>query len=260
MSLTASCDPLDRLVFSVITEGAVEVATAREQVRLGRGDAYLHPVGAVFDLGWNHIDVHFLELPLNRIVEVAVARTGIDPSALRFESMIPVSAATTRLWRATVGMINRELSAPDSALAQPLIQTSTLTMLAAAALATFPNTSMTANPLCPGRVAPAALRRATAFVDSHADQPITLVDIASAAGTSTRALQQAFKRHHNTSPTAYLRRLRLGRAHHELQAADPTRGDTVAAVATRWGFANPGRFAIEYRRAYGHAPSHTLQT
>ena len=35
--------------------------------------------------------------------------------------------------------------------------------------------------------------------------------------------------------------------------------DTVAAVAARWGFANAGRFAVEYRRIYGCSPGEVLR-
>jgi AraC-like DNA-binding protein len=35
-------------------------------------------------------------------------------------------------------------------------------------------------------------------------------------------------------------------------------GDTVAAIARRWGFSRPGRFAAVYQAAYGRPPSHTL--
>ncbi|WP_372460725.1 helix-turn-helix domain-containing protein [Actinomycetospora endophytica] len=48
-------------------------------------------------------------------------------------------------------------------------------------------------------------------------------------------------------------------AHRDLEAADPTRGDTVGAIAARWGFAHPGRFAIDYRRSYGRSPGETLR-
>jgi AraC-like DNA-binding protein len=47
-------------------------------------------------------------------------------------------------------------------------------------------------------------------------------------------------------------------AHRELLAADP--GDeSVTAVAYRWGFSSPSRFAATYREAYGVAPSCTLR-
>jgi transcriptional regulator GlxA family with amidase domain len=58
----------------------------------------------------------------------------------------------------------------------------------------------------------------------------------------------------------HVRRVRLECAHRELQAADPTTGDTVAAIAARWGFVKPGRFAAAYRAAHGAAPSRTLRT
>jgi transcriptional regulator GlxA family with amidase domain len=74
-----------------------------------------------------------------------------------------------------------------------------------------------------------------------------------------RALQYAFARHYGLSPTRYLRRVRLERAHRDLQAADPTQGDTVAAIAAAWGFATPSRFAAMYRETYGYPPSHTLR-
>ncbi|QFZ24549.1 helix-turn-helix domain-containing protein [Saccharothrix syringae] len=58
----------------------------------------------------------------------------------------------------------------------------------------------------------------------------------------------------------YAKRVRLERAHRELQAADPARGDTVAAIAARWAFAESDRFAVLYGDAYGTLPSHILGT
>ena len=57
----------------------------------------------------------------------------------------------------------------------------------------------------------------------------------------------------------YLRQVRLDRAHQDLLAADPTAGITVAAIARRWGFSRPDRFAAAYRTAYGRPPRHTLR-
>ncbi|WP_320775967.1 helix-turn-helix domain-containing protein, partial [Streptomyces sp. CRN 30] len=52
-----------------------------------------------------------------------------------------------------------------------------------------------------------------------------------------------------------LRRVRLARARRDLLLADPTT-QTVTAVACRWGFAHPGRFAAGYRTAYGAPQPH----
>jgi AraC-like DNA-binding protein len=57
---------------------------------------------------------------------------------------------------------------------------------------------------------------------------------------------------------AYVRQVRLARAHAELRAADPDQ-TTVAEVARRWGFPRAGRFAARYRARYGVPPSRTLR-
>jgi AraC-like DNA-binding protein len=61
-----------------------------------------------------------------------------------------------------------------------------------------------------------------------------------------------------TTPTAYLRRVRLDHAHQELVAADPAE-QTVTGIAYRWGFPSPSRFAVYYRHVYGVLPGHTLR-
>ncbi|MEU1390940.1 MULTISPECIES: helix-turn-helix domain-containing protein [unclassified Nonomuraea] len=61
------------------------------------------------------------------------------------------------------------------------------------------------------------------------------------AHVTVRAIQLAFRRHLDTTPLGYLRRIRLYHAHADPRAADPGRGDSVAAIAARWGFAHPGR-------------------
>jgi len=55
---------------------------------------------------------------------------------------------------------------------------------------------------------------------------------------------------------AYLRHVRLARAHHDLRHGDV---HTVAEAAHRWGFTHLGRFAVLYQARYGAAPSETLR-
>ncbi|MDL5159851.1 helix-turn-helix transcriptional regulator [Actinomycetospora termitidis] len=106
---------------------------------------------------------------------------------------------------------------------------------------------------------PAALRRAVDFIEARAGEEVTLDEIATAARVGPRALQLAFNRYRGGSPMGYLRQVRLSHAHRDLCAADPTRGHTVAGIAARWGFTNPGRFATMYRQTYGVSPSRTLR-
>jgi transcriptional regulator GlxA family with amidase domain len=105
---------------------------------------------------------------------------------------------------------------------------------------------------------PATVQRAVSFIEANADIDITIADIARAAGVTARAVQLAFRRHLDITPAGYLRRVRLDQAHRQLQATDPDH-DSVTAVAYRWGFGSPSRFATYYRRAYGVPPSQTLR-
>ncbi|MGN9914289.1 helix-turn-helix transcriptional regulator [Phytohabitans sp. LJ34] len=104
---------------------------------------------------------------------------------------------------------------------------------------------------------PRAVKRAIDAMEAEPDRAFTATSLAAAAGTSVRTLQEGFRQHVGLSPMAYLRRLRLARAHADLRAAEPGE-ETVASVAHRWGFAHLGRFAAAYRAEYGRPPADTL--
>lgn len=102
------------------------------------------------------------------------------------------------------------------------------------------------------------VRMAVSYLEAHAHEPITVGDIAIAAGTTTRSLQTAFRRAYDMTPMQFLRRLRLRLAREELLASSDPRL-SVREVAHRWGFTHPGRFAQQYASAFGEHPSATLR-
>lgn len=104
---------------------------------------------------------------------------------------------------------------------------------------------------------PRHLRLAEGFIEAHLDQPITLEEVAAAAGISPRGLQMAFRDHRGTTPLAFWRDLRLDRAHADLLQAGP--GASVTSVALRWGFSHFGRFSESYRVRFGLCPRDTLK-
>lgn len=83
----------------------------------------------------------------------------------------------------------------------------------------------------------------------------TVGELASAVSTSVRSLQEGFRRTLDTTPMAYLRRLRLELAREDLIAAGP--GVSVSDVAARWGFLHVSRFAAEYAARFAELPSAT---
>jgi AraC-like DNA-binding protein len=261
MGFITQGEPFSDLMAILIRRGSLTIRGHHQQATIGPGEvgAYLPLVDLQFIAPT--ISVECVRLPLSELSTIAAERVGIDPHDFRLEGMTPITAAKARYWRSLLLFVGREISADSSALASRLVQVETARMVAASAITVFPNTALrVAHTPSPGRVEPAALRRAIAFVDANAQQPITVQDMAAAASTTPRALQHAFARHRDTTPTGYLRRVRLEHAHRELQAADPVDGTTVGSVAARWGFASPGRFAAQYREAFGALPSHTLRT
>lgn len=110
----------------------------------------------------------------------------------------------------------------------------------------------------PAAPRPAAVREAVELLETRPEQPWTVTDLARRVGVSSRGLQAGFARHLGVAPMAYLRQVRLVRAHADLQAADPARC-SVADVAVRWGFVHFGRFAAVYHERYGCLPSETLR-
>ncbi|WP_307450609.1 MULTISPECIES: helix-turn-helix transcriptional regulator [Microbacterium] len=103
--------------------------------------------------------------------------------------------------------------------------------------------------------APRTVRRAIAHIEAHAHEPLSLEDIAAASGISSRGLQHAFRRQLDTTPTEYLRRVRLSAAHAELVSGSVS----VTEVARRWGFSSASRFARYYREHYGQSPSQVIR-
>jgi AraC-like DNA-binding protein len=105
---------------------------------------------------------------------------------------------------------------------------------------------------------PRAIRTAVGLIEERPMEIVTAGDIAHAVGLSVRALDEGFRRHVGSSPMAYLREVRMARAHQELVASDPD-ATTATLIAYTWGFGNYGRFAVAYRRRYGCTPSETLR-
>lgn len=105
---------------------------------------------------------------------------------------------------------------------------------------------------------PRNIRAAIDFMHANLHQPLTVTEIAEAAGVSVRSLQAGFQQFQDTTPIAYLRRLRLEAVHTELSLAENRL--PVGEVALKWGFTQMGRFAAQYLAAYGIHPSVTARS
>ncbi|MEV6806113.1 helix-turn-helix transcriptional regulator [Streptomyces sp. NPDC051132] len=254
-----SVTPLGRICLCVVHEGTVrDHAYQGVEDSFGPGDVVLF---APPDLPYSGRIRHarYTIALLDPALLGQVAAGPDEARAVRLTGHRPRSAAAARQLRRTIGHLRDAVLAEPEIADEPLVAATAAQHLAASVLAAFPST-VRGEPAAADRADahPAVLRRALAYVDDHADQPVTVADIAAAAHVTVRALQYAFRRHLDTTPLAHVRRVRLAHAHQELVAADPGGGATVTRVAARWGFHHPGRFASLYRSTYRRAPHETL--
>jgi AraC-like DNA-binding protein len=82
-------------------------------------------------------------------------------------------------------------------------------------------------------------------------------DVAARLGVSLRSLEVGFREWRQSTPTQYLRKLRLEAARAELLA--PSESTTVTSVALDNGFFHLPRFSAYYSAAFDEAPGQTLR-
>lgn len=88
--------------------------------------------------------------------------------------------------------------------------------------------------------------------------PLTVSDICESLAVSQRTASRAFRAIHGTTPHRYLHALRLNGVRQALLASNSP-SQTVTEIAMHFGFRELGRFAADYREAFGESPSQTLR-
>lgn len=244
----AAGEPLGQYIFGHLTSGRVWYSSDGEDRFGAPGDTFLTvPPGRPFTTGAEGPEASMVVFSQEAVDEVA--------DDVRFEGCRPLSPRAAAVWWSTcVHLQNEVLPAFED---NPLVLTNATRLLVATTLATFPNSTLVGWTTAERRDAhPRTVRRAIAFIEDNAAADITAADIARAARVSIRAMQLAFRRHLDTTPMAYLRRVRLSSADADLRAAN----GSVTTIAARWGYARPSVFAAHYRAVYGVSPSQTLRS
>jgi len=209
---------------------------------------------------WDRLDLRTVSVVLDELEAHAAGLLGREDFRLRFLGNTPQNPSRARYWVDTITYFEHAQLGNSETLTNPLIRAEAFRAVATALLHTFPSTFLdrAAEPVA--HSGPTSVQRAVAFMEERLADPIGLAEIAAAAGMRPRGLQAAFRRDMGATPMEHLRALRLHAAHEELLAVDPTHErNTVEAIAARWGFINPGRFAAAYRARYGQNPALTLR-
>lgn len=198
-----------------------------------------------------------LQIDKARLISVAEALTGNSLRApVRFDPRIDRTRPEMQRW---LGLFRRAVSAvdrgglldPDQTLSRTLVEDELIMGFLQAQPSSI-------SPLLErpetGSLTP-HVRRAREYMQAHLADPLTLTDIAAAAGTSPRNLQLGFSQLLEMTPLAYLRLLRLNYARYLLLESPPQ--TTIASIAGAAGFAHLGRFSAQYTARFGEGPSQT---
>ena len=207
--------------------------------------------------GSRHLAVKIDQVAVDRALETLVDRPIDLPIAV--DAALPLNARATHDWVRLLLMVHRQLDCPDSLMRHSVVLDPLVESLIHGLLlvADHPYRQALAAPAEPGR--PAAVRDAMDIIDAGPHLPLTTSALARRCYVSVRALQEGFQRHLGMSPMAYLRLVRLRRAHRDLRFAVPAHS-SVATIAHRWGFTHLGRFAAAHKAMFGETPLQALHS
>ncbi|MBN2607009.1 MAG: helix-turn-helix domain-containing protein [Thiotrichales bacterium] len=87
------------------------------------------------------------------------------------------------------------------------------------------------------------------------DVPVTITELCEIAYVSRRTLQYSFETILGCSPLKFLRTMRLNQVRRALKEAKEDQ--SIADIASYWGFWHAGQFSKDYKQLFGETPSET---
>jgi AraC-like DNA-binding protein len=198
-----------------------------------------------------------MSLPVEDIASVGEAMAGLDLTPPRdATSITPPPGAMERLQRlhAVAGDVAEHapeiIANPDAAcgLEQALIE---------AMVGCLGQQEGRETRLAQGQHA-IVMRRFRRVVEENAGEPLYIPEICKAIRVSERTLRICCQEHLGMAPKRYLLLRRMHLAQGALHQA-PSDATSVTDIATRYGFWQLGRFAVEYHALFGESPSATLR-
>jgi transcriptional regulator GlxA family with amidase domain len=102
------------------------------------------------------------------------------------------------------------------------------------------------------------MRRFRRVVEENPEQPLYIPEVCKAIRVASRTLRMCCQEHLGMGPKRYLLLRRLHLARRALREAAPD-ATSVTDIATRFGFWQLGRFAVEYQSLFGDSPSAALR-
>jgi AraC-like DNA-binding protein len=229
----------ERISLAIQLSGRGDLAH-RDVPATGLGDLQLVDLTSPFD---------FVAWPAStaQALYVDAAQLGLPVDVVRAAAPRLRNSPLHDLTRDHLGHLRRVADTVDGSRTAALLGTATVELVRAL-LASAAESQHERQAL-----ADALMARITAYLRRHlGEADLDPARIAAAHSISVRYLHLLFARH-DTSVRRWLIQERLEGARRAL-AAPASRRTSIAAVARRWGFTDPGHFAKRFRAAYGLSP------
>jgi transcriptional regulator GlxA family with amidase domain len=197
-----------------------------------------------------------MSLPVEEMVSVGAAIGDVDLTPPKDPTLVaPSPAAMARLQRLHAAAGDLAEKAPEI-IAHPEAARGLEQALIEALVGCLAHGESRENSPAQGQHA-IVMRRFRNVVEENPEEPLYIPDICRAIRVSERTLRICCHEHLGMGPKRYLvlRRMNLVRRTLRQSAPDAT---SVTDTATRYGFWQLGRFAVEYQALFGEAPSATL--
>lgn len=247
----------DFLLLMLPMSGATDIGLGRNTVHCDPGTAVVACTTELDRMRWSQdcsqLVVQISHGAINRHLSLLMGRPAREP--VRFAPEMRVADQRNSWWNYVTLMLD-EVSSFGGLEAQATVR-HLETLLIVKLLESQPSNFTELVRPQPCRIAPQHVRRVERYIADNIERPISLEDLVEVSGVSARALFDGFRRFRGQSPMAMVRSLRLERVRRDL--LDPGPGDTVTSIACRWGFFQFGRFAGQYKQAFGESPSQTLR-
>ena len=174
-----------------------------------------------------------------------------------FQPHLPTDTSAGLNWLQTMGWAYSQLS--SKSLVSSHLQSQIGEVLASSLLEFHEsNHSQALRDSAEKKVVPAVVRMIEEFMEEHAQEPLTISQIARHAGVTARTVQLSFQRFRGLSPMQFLKEIRLRRVRVELETPQHAHVQ-VSSTALKWGFTHLGRFSSDYKQRFGESPSMTIK-
>jgi AraC-like DNA-binding protein len=197
-----------------------------------------------------------MSLPVDDLAAVGEAMAKIDLTPPPDASLVtPSPAAMAKLQKLHAAAARLAENAPKI-IDQPAAARGLEQALTEAMVDCLASREVRGNTLAQGQHA-VVIRRFRRVVEQNPEHPLYIPEICKAIGVSSRTLQACCHEHLGMGPKHYLLLRRMHLAKRALRQSAPDQG-SVTEIATRYGFWQLGRFAVEYQSLFGESPSATL--